>query len=342
MHSMAGFSDTVSPFHEATAECDVCGQGLRIERGTCLNCMLQEGLTDEALGSDEVFEAVLAEADVPDTLWRLGNYEVQSEIGRGGMGIIYRARQLRSRRIVALKRVLTHRADSRDTVHRFRREAEAAASLDHPNILPIYEVSETEDGLPFFSMKLATGGSLRDAGPAFRHDQQKCVGLLAKVARAVEYAHGAGILHRDLQPGNILLDGRGEPLVSDFGLAKWINETSDLTRTLTTFGTPGYIAPEQSAGPAADVGAAADIYSLGAVLFNLVAGRPPFVGANALSVMRQAAEQPAPRLRTLVPSADRQLRLWWSVAWNGIRRRATPRPALSLRISNGCAMDDQF
>ena len=164
------------------------------------------------------------------------------------MGVIYRARQRHSRRIVALKRILAHHADSRDTLVRFRREAEAAASLDHPNILPIYEVSEGEDGLPFFSMKFAAGGSLLENQAALRSDTRTAVALMAKVSRAVEYAHSRGILHRDLKPGNILLDGRGEPLVSDFGLAKWLDANKDLTKSLTTFGTPGYIAPEQAEG----------------------------------------------------------------------------------------------
>ncbi|HEX9282135.1 MAG TPA: protein kinase, partial [Candidatus Udaeobacter sp.] len=235
----------------------------------------------------------------------IGHYEILEEIGRGGMGVIYRARQRHSRRIVALKRVLTYHADSRETLARFRREAEAAASLDHPNILPIYEVSETDEEFPFFSMKLATGGSLRTLASALRGKARECVQLMAKVARAIEYAHGRGILHRDLQPGNILLDARGEPLVSDFGLAKWLGEESDLTRTLTTFGTPGYIAPEQAEG--ATSSSAADIYGLGAILFSLLAGRPPFVGANALSVIRQAAATPAPKLRSFAPSVGRDL-----------------------------------
>ena len=147
------------------------------------------------------------------------------------MGVIYRARQRHSRRIVALKRVLSYHADSRDTLARFRREAEAAASLDQPNILPIYEVGESEEGVPFFSMKYASGGSLQEVGPALRDDPREIVRLMAKVTRAVQYAHRQGILHRDLKPGNILLDGRGEPLVSDFGLAKWLDTASDLTRT---------------------------------------------------------------------------------------------------------------
>src|SRR5437870_10970315 len=223
------------------------------------------------------------------------------------MGVIYRARQRHSRRIVAVKRVLSYQADSHETLERFRREAEAVASLDHPNILPIYEVGESEDGLPFFSMKFATGGNLHDAAPSLRNEPRKCAQLMAKVARAVEYAHGRGILHRDLKPGNILLDDRGEPLVSDFGLAKWLNANKDLTKSLTTFGTAGYIAPEQAEGSANNLTPAADVYSLGAILFDLLTGRPPFLGANPLSVIRQASETPAPKLRSLAPSLDRDL-----------------------------------
>src|ERR671936_3100233 len=159
------------------------------------------------------------------------------------MGVIYRARQRHSRRIVALKRILSCHADSQETLMRFRREAQAAANLDHPNILPIYEVGESHDGLPFFSMKFAGGGSLLEAASTLRSEPRRAVALMAKVARAVQYAHEQGILHRDLKPGNVLLDGRGEPLVSDFGLAKWLEPTSNLTRTLTAFGAPDYVAP---------------------------------------------------------------------------------------------------
>jgi TolB-like protein len=168
-------------------------------------------------------------------------------------------------------------------------------------------VSECDDGLPFFSMKFAGGGSLLDAAPALRGEPQRAVALLAKVARAVQYAHGQGILHRDLKPGNVLLDGRGEPLVSDFGLAKWLDTSSHLTRTLTIFGTPGYIAPEQVNGSAGKLGPASDVYSLGAILFDLLTGRPPFLGEHALKVIQQASEKPAPKLRTLMPGLDRDL-----------------------------------
>src|SRR5438876_8354999 len=272
--------------------CPECGSTSRVGRGLCLTCLLYQGLGADTC-NDETLEAELSGINVREADWRLGNYQILEEIGRGGMGVIYRARQRHSRRIVAVKRILTYHADSQETLVRFRREAEAAATLDHPNILPIYEVGENEDGLPSFSMKFAAGGSLADAAPDLRKEPRRIVRLMAKVARAVEYAHAEGILHRDLKPGNILLDGRGEPLVSDFGLAKWLDTPSDLTQTLTIFGTPGYIAPEQVNGSAAKLTPAADVYSLGAILFDLLAGRPPFLGEHALKVIQQASEKPA-------------------------------------------------
>jgi serine/threonine protein kinase/tetratricopeptide (TPR) repeat protein len=303
--SASGLFDSVRIEAEVTA-CEECGSTSRVGRGLCLNCLLLRCLGSES-ENKSTLTRLLDEIEVRDADWRIGNYQILEEIGRGGMGVIYRARQRHSRRIVALKRMLSFQADSQETLARFRREAEAAASLDHPNILPIYEVSEGEDGLPFFSMKFAPGGSLVDAAPALRNEPRRSVELMAKVARAVHYAHGHGILHRDLKPGNILLDGRGEPLVSDFGLAKWLDTTSDVTRTLTIFGTPGYIAPEQAQGPAKSLTAAADIYSIGSVLFDLFTGRPPFLSEHALAVIQQASEKPAPKLRSLIPGFDRDL-----------------------------------
>ncbi len=302
-----GLSDSIASVIADPARCPHCDSSSHIAGGLCVGCLLQSGLDTNDGCAPEALESALAEITLPDKNWRLGNYEILEEIGRGGMGVIYRARQRHSRRIVAVKRVLGYHADSRETLARFRREAQAAASLDHPNILPIYEVSESEDGLPFFSMKFASGGSLQQVGPALKNDLRQCVALVAKIARAVQHAHGKGILHRDLKPGNILMDAHGEPLVSDFGLAKWLDTTSDLTRTLTIFGTPGYIAPEQASGPAAQLKPAADVYSLGAILFDLLAGRPPFLGSHALSVIRQAAETTAPKLRSLSKVADRDL-----------------------------------
>ena len=303
----AGLTDSIAGVGEALAKCRQCGATTRLGNGLCLSCTLREGLDADREASRESFDAILAEDEVGDTHWRVGNYEILEEIGRGGMGVIYRARQRHSRRIVALKRMVSYHADSREARERFRREAEAATSLDHPNILPIYEVGQGEDGLPFFSMKYAAGGSLQKAGSALRNKPRECVQLMAKVAHAVQCAHEHGVLHRDLKPGNILLDGRGEPFVTDFGLAKWLDTSTDLTRTLTIFGTPGYIAPEQAKGPAARLTPAADVYSLGAILFDLFTGHPPFLGEHALAVIQQASEKPAPKLRSLAPAFDRDL-----------------------------------
>jgi len=302
-----GLTDSMAAVTESPAKCLQCGATIRLGNGLCLSCTVREGLDCDREGSRESFEAILGEDEVQDTHWRVGNYEILEEIGRGGMGVIYRARQRHSRRIVALKRVISYHTDSRETLQRFRREAEAAASLDHSNILPIYEVGQGEDGLPFFSMKYAAGGSLQKAGSALRKEPRECVRLMVKVARAVQYAHEQGILHRDLKPGNILLDGHGEPFVADFGLAKWLDTNTDLTRTLTIFGTPGYIAPEQAKASAASLTPAADVYSLGAILFDLFTGRPPFLGEHALAVIQQASEKPALKLRSLAPALDRDV-----------------------------------
>src|SRR5438094_4995802 len=200
MKTSIGLSDSVAGVVQGAGKCEQCGATTRLSQGLCVSCLFNEGLGREGEASTEVFESVLEEANVPDTQWRLGNYEILEEIGRGGMGVIYRARQRYSRRIVALKRVLTYHAESRETLARFRREAETASSLGHPNILPIYEVGETEEGIPYFSMKYAPSGSLQEIGPALRDDPRQIVRLIAKVTRAVECAHQQGILHRDLKP----------------------------------------------------------------------------------------------------------------------------------------------
>jgi serine/threonine protein kinase/tetratricopeptide (TPR) repeat protein len=301
----SGLTDLPERSAEDCARCR-CGSLARVASGLCVSCLLRGGL-DPNEADIEDFDALLAAVNVPDRDWQLGHYRILEEIGRGGMGVIYRARHAPSRRIVALKRVLNYHSDSRETLERFQREARAAASLDHPNILPIYDVGATEDGLPFFSMKFASGGSLLDSRETFRESPRRAVQLIASVARAIDHAHNQGILHRDLKPGNILLDARGEPMVSDFGLAKWLDIASELTCTLTVFGTPGYIAPEQTQNAAGDLTPATDIYSIGAILFELLSGRPPFLGEHALAVLRQAAENEAPKLRSIMPKASRDL-----------------------------------
>jgi serine/threonine protein kinase/Tfp pilus assembly protein PilF len=292
------------------AVCFECHSISRLTNGLCLNCLLRGALDEDGAPSGkETFKEVLAGVKSGDGDWHIADHEVLDEIARGGMGVVYQAREPHSGRIVALKCVLAYQSDSDHVVARFRREAETAARLEHANIVPIYQVGETADGFPYYTMKYAAAGSLLQArGPLLQHPRHS-VALMAKVARAVAYAHEKGVLHRDLKPGNILLDNHGEPLVSDFGLARCETVSGYLTRSLASFGTPGYIAPEQADGPAANLTAAADIYSLGAILFELLTGQPPFVGDNAFAVMKQSAEQPAPRLRGLAPKADRDLEI---------------------------------
>lgn len=300
-------SNTPFLVREEPELCSECNSGSRLANGLCLNCLLHGALDDDAVAQQaDAFKEALAGVKFRDGEWRIGEHEIIDEIARGGMGVIYRARELHSGRIVALKCILAYQGDSDQALARFRREAETAARLDHPNIVPIYHVGETADGAPFFTMKYAGNGSLLQARGALRPEPRQSIRLMAKVARAVQYAHERSVLHRDLKPGNILLDGRGEPLVSDFGLAR-CQEIAGITRSLTSFGTPGYIAPEQADGPAAQLTPAADIYSLGAILFELLAGRLPFPGDNALGVLKQSMEKPAPKLRTLAPHLDRDL-----------------------------------
>jgi serine/threonine protein kinase len=304
-----GLIDSPGYILKELKNCANCEGTSRIGTGLCLKCLLRGALVEEPHSSspETTLSAILAEVAIADQDRRIGNFEILEEIGRGGMAVIYRARELHSQRIVALKRVLIYHAESDQMLARFRREAETAARLDHPNIIPVYYVGQSEDGLPFFTMKLASGGSLLQAREAFYREPRRSISLLAKVARATQYAHERGVLHRDLKPSNILLDSRWEPMVSDFGLAKWIENSNELTRTLTIFGTAGYIAPERVARPGAPLTVAADIYSLGTILFELLAGRSPFLGEHALAVIQQAAEKPAPSLRSLAPHLDRDL-----------------------------------
>ena len=290
--------------------CSQCQSVSRLTNGLCLNCLLRGALDDDEPPSDkEAFKEVLASVKSRDGDWHIADHEILHEIARGGMGVVYRAREPHSGRVVALKCVLVCDGDADHAVARFRREAETAARLEHPNIVPIYHVGETADGFPYYTMKYASAGSLLQARhPLLEHPRQSAA-LVMKVARAVHYAHEKDVLHRDLKPGNILLDSHGEPLVSDFGLARCEAVSGYLTRSLSSFGTPGYIAPEQADGPADRLTPAADVYSLGAILFELLTGRTPFVGENAFAVMKQSAEESAPKVRSLAPQIDRDLEI---------------------------------
>jgi WD40 repeat protein/tRNA A-37 threonylcarbamoyl transferase component Bud32 len=244
-------------------------------------------------GSADTQPPRASEGAAPEARCSFADYEILAEIARGAMGVVYKARQVGLNREVALKMILAGELASQQDVARFRAEAEAVAALDHPNILPIYEVGE-RDGRHFFAMKLVAGGSLDDRIKALRPTPRQAAQLLATVAGAVHFAHQRGILHRDLKPSNVLLDEGGAPFVVDFGLAKKIEGDSSLTQSGAIVGTPAYMAPEQAAAKKG-LTVAVDVYALGAILYTLLTGRPPFRGDNIMETLRQVVEQePAP------------------------------------------------
>src|SRR6516165_562829 len=221
-------------------------------------------------------------------------YELLGEIGRGGMGVVYRARQLKPNRLVALKMILEGQLATKHDVLRFENEAEAVAALDHPNVVPILELGQSQ-GLHYFTMPLLTGGSLAEAQPRLAADPRAVAGLLIEIAGAVHHAHQRGILHRDLKPANILLDEAGRPHVTDFGLAKRAQGGTGLTQPGAVLGSPSYMAPEQAGGDPAAVTTASDVYGLGAILYALLTGRAPFEGRSFHeTIARLRAETPEP------------------------------------------------
>src|ERR1043166_1527447 len=230
-------------------------------------------------------------------LGELGDYDLLEEVGRGGQGVVFRARQKSLNRTVALKVISLGQWASKAHLKRFRREAEAAASLDHPCIVPIYEVGERE-GSFFFSMKFIDGGQLDEIAKRKPLSLRDAAHLVAKMARTVHHAHEHGILHRDIKPGNILLDSKGEPHLTDFGLARLLESESNITRTLEVMGTPSYMAPEQAAGQTAQLTSATDVYGLGAVLYQLLTNHPPFAGGTTYETVRllQDTDPRQPRL----------------------------------------------
>jgi WD40 repeat protein/tRNA A-37 threonylcarbamoyl transferase component Bud32 len=233
-----------------------------------------------------------------------GDYTVLAMVGRGGMGVVWKARQKRPDRLVALKMFRASDLAAPTDVQRFRNEAEVIAQLDHPNIVPIYDVGEC-DGVHYFSMKLVEGGSLADHLERFRSDPRAAARLLLTIARAVHYAHQRGILHRDLKPSNIILDSAGKPHITDFGLAKQVQGSDNLTHTGEIVGTPTFMAPEQARGETLTT--AADVYGLGAVLYTMLAGRPPFRGSSALATLNQVTDFDPESPTRYNPRLDRDL-----------------------------------
>ncbi len=278
--------------------CPRCGAEIAPDapEGGCPGCLLETGLglPDTNYTSDHESDKDRA----IETLRELGDYELLEEVGRGGQGVVYRARQKSLNRTVALKVISLGQWASQAHLKRFRQEAEAAASLDHPSIVPIYEVGDCQ-GSCYFSMKFVEGGQLDEVVRREPMSIRRAVELIAKLARTVHYAHEHGILHRDIKPGNVLLDQNGEPHLTDFGLARLLETESTITRTLEVMGTPSYMAPEQAAGETTKLNKATDIYGLGAVFYQLLTGHPPFAGGTSWET-----------IRLLLDTEPRQPRLW--------------------------------
>ncbi|MEO7199266.1 MAG: serine/threonine-protein kinase [Dokdonella sp.] len=268
--------------------------------------MLEFALEAE-LGADESIPSGCADlpSDGTPTEQVVGRYRLRGEIARGGVGIVYRAWQTDLKREVALKMLLPARLETTDALERFRREAELMASLDHPGILPVYDVGD-HDGLPYFSMKLAEGGNLAQRIPTLRGQFRECARLLALITRAIGHAHAHGVLHRDLKPSNIVFDAAGQPLVTDFGLARLLAVDSSLTGIDAVIGTPRYVAPEVLTASAQELTGAADVYGLGAILYELLCGRAPFAELSPLQILQQiSTRRPRPPrlLDAAIPAA---------------------------------------
>ncbi len=247
--------------------------------------------------------------DLPQPGTRLryfGDYEIIDEIARGGMGVVYRARQISLNRVIALKMILGGSIAGNDQIQRFKIEAESAAALDHPGIVPIYDIGDF-DGQHYFSMKLIEGESLSEFDDSSANDTHRIVDIVAKTADAVHHAHQRGILHRDLKPANVLIDADGEPIVTDFGLARQTGVDRGITQTGAVVGTPGFMSPEQATG--GSVTTATDIYSLGAILYRLLCGRPPHQKESVLQTLRSVVDDPPAPVRQINSAANPDLEL---------------------------------
>lgn len=283
--------------------CSRCGQILRstVAEGECVGCLLELALNE----TEEAPETGEHSGELVQNGEDFGDYRLHKEIARGGMGVVYRATQFSLNREVAVKMILGGQLATRESVQRFRIEAEAAAKLNHPGIVPIYEIGEHESQ-HYFTMRFIDGVDLgrslkdhvlsNDPVPAPKLAQVRIARLMIQVTRALAFAHEHGVLHRDIKPTNILIDREGNPFVTDFGLAKLTGyEDTGLTLTSTLVGSPSYMAPEQATAGEREITTAADVYGIGAVLYELLTGRPPFEGKTALDTVRLVTDRPPVR-----------------------------------------------
>jgi len=282
--------------------CAECGATVFADapQGLCSVCLFKTGLPLDSENA-EPFEPTVERMRKD-----FGDYELLEEIGRGGQGVVYRARQKSLNRIVALKVIGLANWATQAHVKRFRMEAEAAANLDDPRIVPIYEIGE-RDGACYYSMKFIEGGQLDRIIGSQPMPGRKAAELMAKLAHTLHHAHQHGVLHRDVKPGNILIDAKGEPHLTDFGLARLVETESTVTRTLEVLGTPSYMAPEQAAGNKAQLTSATDVYGLGGVLYQLLTGHPPFAGGTTYETVRMVLETQPRQLRLYNAKVDRDL-----------------------------------
>src|SRR5947207_6510399 len=283
----------------------------------CSACLLESGLfggdDEEAINSESLGDSNSRSmpqnyrtARPGHTLADFGDYELLEEMGRGGQGIVYRARQKSLNRTVALKIVGLGQWATQRHLKRFHLEAEAAASLDHPCIVPIYEIGE-RDGSCYFSMKLIEGEPLDKVSESGRTSPRQAAEIIARLARTLHYAHERGVLHRDIKPGNILIDRKGDPHLTDFGLARVVETESTVTRTTEALGTPSYMAPEQAKGNNTRVTSATDVYGLGAGLYHLLTGHRPFPGGTTYETIRLVLESEPRHPRLWNAKTDRDL-----------------------------------
>lgn len=313
-------------------KCSQCGSEVATElEALCSKCEVSLGdtlLPEPGVTFLSGFDSLAATAHV-EAGEIFGDYELLEEVARGGMGVIYKAKHTQLNRVAALKMILSGRFSSEADLQRFYLEAESAATLEHPGIVPFYEIGEV-DGQAFFAMKYVEGGSLAGCLSEIRKQPREAVAMLNKVAEAVHYAHQRGILHRDLKPANILIDDGNQPLLTDLGLAKNTQGKSDLTNTGAVMGTPSYMPPEQASGKGA-VTTAADVYSLGAILYEMLTGQPPHKGESAMdTVVKVLNESPVPPCQ-VDDQADRSLEL---ICMKCLQRDPNDRYESALAFSN--------